>query len=104
MPDESLVSKNHPFTTDGAGEERFIVDVPVMVTTDKDYLVRLADPGDRLYSPVMSGFYAANRPRLREVDTVTEENNIRFRSEPGLKELEEEFVMSAEEVRVAAVP
>ena len=75
-----------------------------MVASDKDHLVCLAKPGDRLYRPVMSRLNTRDRPRLREVDTVTEENNIRFRSEPGLKELEEEFVMSAEEVRMAAVP
>ena len=60
-----------------------------MVAADKDHLVCLAKPGDRLYRPVMSRFYAADRPCLREVDTVTEENNIRVRSEPGLKKLEE---------------
>ena len=52
----------------------------------------------------MSGLYTVDRPRLREVNTVTEENNIRVRSEPGLQEFEKEIVMSAEEIRVAAVP
>jgi len=75
-----------------------------MVASDKDHLVCLAKPGDRLYRPVMSRLNTRDRPRLREVDTVTEENNIRVRSKPGLKKLEEEFVMSAEEVRMAAVP